>query len=93
MEGTSRIGGDIPTTRQKVIYNKLLKDEEKGFKGKNGFYMAVMKENKAREKTMVLAINLERMLATPSWVVDIDFNPDTAAAVMAAAGLGKQKTE
>ena len=37
-----------------------------GSSGNNGFYMAVVKENKAREATMTLSINLERMLPAQS---------------------------
>ena len=87
-DSTSRATGSISKSRQKTVYNKLKTDnEEKGFSGNNGFYMAVVKENKAGEETMTLSINTERMLATPPWVVDSNYSPNTMAAMVAAADL------
>ena len=45
-----------------------------GSGGNNGFYMAVVKENKAREATMTLSINLERMLPAQSWAPVLDYS-------------------
>ena len=79
-DSTSRTTGSISKTRQKTVYNKLKTDiEEKGFSGNIGFYMAVVKENKAGEETMTLSINLERMLPAQSWAPALDFNLMTAA--------------
>jgi len=87
-ENTSRISGYIPKLKQKTVYNKLKTDiEKKGFSGNNGFYMAVVKENKAGEETMTLDINLERMLPAQSWAPAHDFNLSlmTAAAFAMAS--------
>ena len=83
-DSTSSITGAISKTRQKTVYNKLKTDiEEKGFSGNNGFYMAVVKENKAGEETMTLSINLERMLPAQSWapVLDFSMSPEARAAM------------
>ena len=74
---------------QEAVYNKLKTDiEKKGFSGNNGFYMAVVKRNKAGEETMTLGISLARMLPAQSWASTLDFSvygQSTGAYVAAVA--------
>ena len=55
---------------QEEVYDKLRKRiKENGFKGRVGFFMAVVRLNIAGEKMIQIEINPERMLPTESWAV------------------------
>ena len=61
--------GSIARGDQEKVFDKIRSDiEEKGFQGKYGFYMALMKANHEEEEELEVEVNIEKMLPPEVWV-------------------------